>query len=71
VILQPPALVLERGETALAEVVLDAQQRAQAEVERDEDSLLPLVWNDICKSARVRAAFNANVAPDSDARDES
>jgi hypothetical protein len=54
-ILQPPSVVLERGETALAQVVLDAQERAQAEAEPDEDSLPCLVWNDIRESVRGRA----------------
>ena len=53
--IQPPTLVLERGETALAQVVLDAQERAQAEAERNDDSWPCLVWDDIRELARVRA----------------
>ncbi len=52
-LLQLLPIVLERGETALAQVVLDAQEHAQAEIA--EDSLPCLVWNDIRQSARVRA----------------
>ena len=53
-IIQPPVLVLERGETALAQVVLDARERAQAEGERNDDSCPCWVWDDIRESARVR-----------------
>ncbi len=54
-LLQALAIVLERSETALAQVVLDAQECAHAEAERGEDCLPCLVWNDIRESARVRA----------------
>jgi hypothetical protein len=53
-LLQMLPIVLERGETALAEVVLDAQDHAQAET--DEKSLPSLVWNDIRDSVQVRGA---------------
>ncbi len=46
--------VTERGETALAQIVLAAQKRAEAEAERDEDSLPSFVWNEIRESARVQ-----------------
>jgi len=57
---QPLVAVLERGETALAQVVLDARERAQAAVDCDGDSLPCLVWNDIRESARVRARLLIN-----------
>jgi len=54
-------VVTERSETVLAQIVLAAQERAEAEAEaeRDEDSLPCLVWNDIREAARVRATFSA------------
>jgi len=54
VILQPAMAVTELGETALAQIVLAAQKRVEAEAERDEDSLPCFVWNEIRESARVR-----------------
>ena len=61
--LQAPAIVLERSETALAQVVLDAQECAHSEAERGEDCLPCLVWNDIRESARVRARSAARELP--------
>jgi hypothetical protein len=60
-LLQVLPVVLERGETALAQVVLDAQELAQAEI--DEDSLPCLVWNDIRDSARTRSAVATSAPP--------
>ena len=57
--LRPSMVVTERSETVLAQIVLAAQERAEAEAERDEDSLPCLVWNDIREAARVRATFSA------------
>ena len=61
-IFQPKSAALERGETALAQVALDAQERARDEAERDDDSIPCLVWNDIRESARVRVAPGAMAA---------
>jgi hypothetical protein len=58
--LRPSMVVIERSETVLAQIVLAAQERAEAEVERDEDSLPCLVWNDIREAARVRALPGIN-----------
>ena len=60
-LLQVLPVVLERGETALAQVVLDAQELAQAEI--DEASLPCLVWNDIRDSARVRSPVATSALP--------
>jgi len=55
-------VVIELSETALAQIVLAAQERlaAEAEAERDVDSLFCLVWNDIREAACMRALPGIN-----------
>jgi len=52
-----PVVELERGETALAQMLLIAQDGAVAETDREANQPSPtcLAWNDVCDSAKRRA----------------
>jgi hypothetical protein len=52
-----PVVELERGETALAQMLLIAQDRAVAETDREANQPSPtcLAWNDVRDSAKRRA----------------